>query len=331
MRIAINGFGRIGRQVFKIAHRKGIEVAYINDLADARTLAHLLKYDSTYGRYDAHVESKGDSIFVDGKEIKVLSIPDPSEFKWGDWGVDLVVEATGKFRHYDKAHKHIEAGAKWVLITAPAKDRADVTVVYGANHTAIDREKHRVISAASCTTNAFALMIKVLRERFGLKYGLMTTVHGYTNDQRLLDAPHKNLRRARAAALSIVPTTTGAAKTIYEIYPDLKGKLDAVALRVPVPVPSIVDFTVELEKDATIDEIHAAYEEAARGDLKGLLGITYEELVSVDFKGEDRTVVIDAPLTRSVEGTRLFKIFGWYDNEWGYSNRVVDIIEYLKG
>ncbi len=331
MRIAINGFGRIGRQVFKIAHEKGIEVAYVNDLADANTLAHLLKYDSTYGKYDRNVEVKGDSIFVDGKEVKVLSIPDPSEFRWGDWGVDLVVEATGRFRHYDKAYKHIEAGAKWVIITAPAKDKADITVVYGANHTAIDRENHRVISAASCTTNAFALMIKVLKENFGIRYGLMTTVHGYTNDQRLLDAPHKNLRRARAAALSIVPTTTGAAKTIYKVYPELQGKLDAVALRVPVPVPSIVDFTVELEKSASIDDIHTAYEEAANGELRGLLGITYEELVSVDFKGEDRTVVIDAPLTRAIEGTNMFKLFGWYDNEWGYSMRVVDIIEYIRG
>ncbi|NPA79689.1 MAG: type I glyceraldehyde-3-phosphate dehydrogenase [Thermotogae bacterium] len=330
MRIAINGFGRIGRQVFKIAHERGLDVAYINDLADVKTLAHLLKYDSTYGRYDRHVEVKGNSIFVDGKEVKVLSSPDPAELRWGDWGVDLVVEATGKFRHYDKAAKHLQSGAKWVVITAPAKDRADITVVYGANHRDIDPEKHRIISAASCTTNAFALMIKVLREKFGIRRGLMTTVHGYTNDQRLLDAPHKNLRRARAAALSIIPTTTGAAKTIYHIYPDLEGKLDAVALRVPVPIPSIVDFTVELESTPTIDDIHAAYEEAANGELKGLLGITYEELVSVDFKGEDRTVVIDAPLTRAVKGENMYKIFGWYDNEWGYSRRVVDIVEYIK-
>ncbi|NPB03133.1 MAG: type I glyceraldehyde-3-phosphate dehydrogenase [Thermotogae bacterium] len=330
MKVAINGFGRIGRQVFKIAHEKGIEITHINDLVDPKTLAHLLKYDSTYGRYDRPIDVVGDYIVVDEYRVKALSEKDPSNFKWGEWGVDLVVEATGKFRHYEKAYKHIEAGAKWVIITAPAKDRADITVVYGANHNRINPKEHRVISAASCTTNAFALMIKVLKEKFGIRYGLMTTVHGYTNDQRLLDAPHKNLRRARAAALSIVPTTTGAAKTIYEIYPELEGKLDAVALRVPVPVPSIVDFTVQLEKKPTLDEIHEAYEEASNGELRDLLGITYEELVSIDFKGECRTVVIDAPLTRYVKDTGMYKIFGWYDNEWGYSCRVVDIIEYVR-
>ncbi len=330
MKVAINGFGRIGRQVFKIALSEGVEVSHVNDLADAKTLAHLLKYDSTYGRYGVGVEVEGGRMKVNGKEVEVLSSADPSHFRWGEWGVDLVVEATGKFRHYEKAYKHVEAGAKWVIITAPAKDRADITVVYGINHGDINPKEHRIISAASCTTNAFALMIKVLKENFGIRRGLMTTVHGYTNDQRLLDAPHSNLRRARAAALNIVPTSTGAAKAIYKIYPDLEGRLDAVALRVPVPVPSIVDFTVELEKTPTVDEIHKAYEEAANGGLKGLLGITYEELVSTDFIGESRTVVIDAPLTRAVKGTNMFKIFGWYDNEWGYSYRVVDIIKHLS-
>lgn len=327
MKVAINGFGRIGRQVFKILHKKGISVDYINDLVDAKTLAHLLKYDTVYGKFDADISYTENEIKVDGKSIKVFAESDPSKLPWKDLGVDIVIEATGKFREYNKAYKHIEAGAKYVVITAPAKDRSDITVVYGINHNDIDKENHRIISAASCTTNAFALMVKVLHENFGIRKGLMTTIHGYTNDQRLQDAPHKDLRRARNAALNIVPTSTGAAKTIFEIYPELKGKLDAIALRVPVAVPSIVDFSVELEKDVSVDEINSAFKKAAEGELKEVLGYTEEELVSSDFIGERRTVIIDLPLTKKVDN--YYKVFGWYDNEWGYSERVADIVSLL--
>ncbi|MEO0138786.1 MAG: type I glyceraldehyde-3-phosphate dehydrogenase [candidate division WOR-3 bacterium] len=327
MKIAINGFGRIGRQVFKILHKRGIFVDYINDLTDAKTLAHLLKYDTVYGRFEADISYAQDEIKVDGKSVKVFAESDPSKLPWKDLGVDIVIEATGKFAEYNKAYKHIEAGAKHVIITAPAKDRADITVVYGLNHNKIDKEKHKIISAASCTTNAFALMVKVLHENFGIRKGLMTTVHGYTNDQRLQDAPHKDLRRARNAALNIVPTSTGASKTIFEIYPELKGKLDAIALRVPVAVPSIVDFSVEIEKDVSVDDINLAFKKAAEGELKGVLGYTEEELVSSDFIGERRTVIIDLPLTKKVDN--YYKVFGWYDNEWGYSERVADIVSLL--
>ncbi len=327
MKVAINGFGRIGRQVFKILHKRGISVDYINDLTDAKTLAHLLKYDTVYGKFDADISYTEGEINVDGKSIKVFAESDPSKLPWKDLGVDIVIEATGKFSEYYKAYKHIEAGAKHVIITAPAKDKADITVVYGINHDKIDKENHKIISAASCTTNAFALMVKVLHENFGIRKGLMTTVHGYTNDQRLQDAPHKDLRRARNAALNIVPTSTGAAKTIFEIYPELKGKIDSIALRVPVAVPSIVDFSVELEKDVSVEEINSAFKKAAEGELKEVLGYTEEELVSSDFIGERRTVIIDLPLTKKVDN--YYKVFGWYDNEWGYSERVADIVSLL--
>jgi glyceraldehyde-3-phosphate dehydrogenase type I len=327
MGIAINGFGRIGRQVFKILYERGIFVDYINDITDAKTLAHLLKYDSVYGKFNADVSFSESEIRVNGRSIKVLSEPDISKISWKDLGVDIVIESSGKFTEYEKAYKHIEVGARNVIITAPAKGKADITVVYGINHTKIDKEKHKIISAASCTTNAFALMVKVLHENFGIRKGLMSTVHGYTNDQRLHDAPHKDLRRARNALLNIVPTSTGAAKTIFEIYPELKGKLDAIALRVPVAVPSLIDFSVELEMDVSVDEINQAFIKASEGELKGLLGYTNEDLVSSDFIGDKRTVIIDLPLTKKVEN--YYKVFGWYDNEWGYSERVADIISYL--
>jgi glyceraldehyde 3-phosphate dehydrogenase len=327
MGIAINGFGRIGRQVFKILYERGIFVDYINDITDAKTLAHLLKYDSVYGKFNADVSFSESEIKVNGRSVKVLSEPDISKISWKDLGVDIVIESSGKFTEYEKAYKHIEAGARNVIITAPAKGKADITVVYGINHTKIDKEKHKIISAASCTTNAFALMVKVLHENFGIRKGLMSTVHGYTNDQRLHDAPHKDLRRARNALLNIVPTSTGAAKTIFEIYPELKGKLDAIALRVPVAVPSLIDFSVELEREVSVDEINQAFIKASEGELKGLLGYTNEELVSSDFIGDKRTVIIDLPLTKKVEN--YYKVFGWYDNEWGYSERVADIISYL--
>jgi glyceraldehyde 3-phosphate dehydrogenase len=327
MGIAINGFGRIGRQVFKILYERGIFVDYINDITDAKTLAHLLKYDSVYGKFNADVSFSESEIKVNGRSVKVLSEPDISKISWKDLGVDMVIESSGKFTEYEKAYRHIEMGARNVIITAPAKGKADITVVYGINHTKIDKEKHKIISAASCTTNAFALMVKVLHENFGIRKGLMSTIHGYTNDQRLHDAPHKDLRRARNALLNIVPTSTGAAKTIFEIYPELKGKLDAIALRVPVAVPSLIDFSVELEREVSVDEINQAFIKASEGELKGLLGYTNEELVSSDFIGDKRTVIIDLPLTKKVEN--YYKVFGWYDNEWGYSERVADIVSYL--
>jgi glyceraldehyde-3-phosphate dehydrogenase (EC 1.2.1.12) len=327
MGIAINGFGRIGRQVFKILYDRGIFVDYINDITDAKTLAHLLKYDSVYGKFNADVSFSESEIRVNGRSVKVLSEPDISKISWKDLGVDIVIESSGKFTEYEKAYKHIEVGARNVIITAPAKGKADITVVYGINHTKIDKENHKIISAASCTTNAFALMVKVLHENFGIKKGLMSTVHGYTNDQRLHDAPHKDLRRARNALLNIVPTSTGAAKTIFEIYPELKGRLDAIALRVPVAVPSLIDFSVELEREVSVDEINQAFIKASEGELKGLLGYTNDELVSSDFIGDKRTVIIDLPLTKKVEN--YYKVFGWYDNEWGYSERVADIVSYL--
>jgi len=327
MGIAINGFGRIGRQVFKILYERGIFVDYINDITDAKTLAYLLKYDSVYGKFNADVSFSESEIRVNGRSVKVLSEPDISKISWKDLGVDIVIESSGKFTEYEKAYKHIEVGARNVIITAPAKNKADITVVYGINHTKIDKEKHKIISAASCTTNAFALMVKVLHENFGIRKGLMSTVHGYTNDQRLHDAPHKDLRRARNALLNIVPTSTGAAKAIFEIYPELKGKLDAIALRVPVAVPSLIDFSVELEREVSVDEINQAFIKASEGELKGLLGYTNEDLVSSDFIGDKRTVIIDLPLTKKVEN--YYKVFGWYDNEWGYSERVADIVSYL--
>jgi len=327
MGIAINGFGRIGRQVFKILYERGIFVDYINDITDAKTLAHLLKYDSVYGKFNADVSFSESEIKVNGRSVKVLSEPDISKISWKDLGVDIVIESSGKFTEYEKAYKHIEVGARNVIITAPAKGKANITVVYGINHTKIDKEKHKLISAASCTTNAFALMVKVLHENFGIRKGLMSTVHGYTNDQRLHDAPHKDLRRARNALLNIIPTSTGAAKTIFEIYPELKGKLDAIALRVPVAVPSLIDFSVELEREVSVDEINQAFIKASEGELKGLLGYTNDELVSSDFIGDKRTVIIDLPLTKKVEN--YYKVFGWYDNEWGYSERVADIVSYL--
>jgi glyceraldehyde-3-phosphate dehydrogenase type I len=327
MGIAINGFGRIGRQVFKILYERGIFVDYINDITDAKTLAHLLKYDSVYGKFNADVSFSESEIKVNGRSVKVLSEPDISKISWKDLGVDIVIESSGKFTEYEKAYKHIEVGARNVIITAPAKGKADITVVYGINHTKIDKENHKIISAASCTTNAFALMVKVLHENFGIRKGLMSTVHGYTNDQRLHDAPHKDLRRARNALLNIVPTSTGAAKTIFEIYPELKGKLDAIALRVPVAVPSLIDFSVEIEREVSVDEINQAFIKASEGEIKGLLGYTNEELVSSDFIGDKRAVIIDLPLTKKVEN--YYKVFGWYDNEWGYSERVADIVSYL--
>jgi glyceraldehyde 3-phosphate dehydrogenase len=333
-KIGINGFGRIGRQILRIAwesHPDDVEVVAVNDITDTQTLATLLKYDSNYGRFPAKVEVAEGSFKIDGKEIKTFAERDPSQLPWKDLGVDVVVEATGVFRDGKKAAVHREAGgAKKVIISAPAKpaDSVDLTVVLGVNHKDYDPEKHHIISNASCTTNCLAPLAKVLHESFGIRKGLMTTIHAYTNDQRILDLPHKDLRRARAAALNIIPTTTGAAKAVALVIPELEGKFDGFALRVPTPTVSIVDFVGELEQDVTKEQVNDALRAAAKGELKGILGYNEEPLVSMDLKGDERSSIVDAPLT-NVQGGNMVKIVAWYDNEWGYSCRVVDLAKYL--
>jgi len=331
IKIGINGFGRIGRQIFKIGLKNpNLKFVAINDITDPKTLAHLLKYDSIFGRFGGQVEASGSSIVVDGEEIRVFSVRDPAQIPWHEEGVDIVVEATGLFRSRSDAAKHIRGSVKKVVITAPAKgEPADYTVVMGVNEDGLDPDRHQVISNASCTTNAFAMLIKVLHENFGIKRGFMTTVHSYTNDQRILDAPHRDLRRARAAALSIVPTSTGAAKAIGLIFPELKGKIAAVSLRVPTPNVSIVDFSAEVERETSIEEVNRAFEESASGPLSRYIGIVRDPVVSVDLVGDDHSVIFDPSLTDVVDGT-LVKVFGWYDNEWGYSARVVDLLDYLS-
>ena len=331
IKIGINGFGRIGRQIFKIGLKNpNLKFVAINDITDPKTLAHLLKYDSIFGRFRGQVEASGSSIVVDGEEVRVFSVRDPAQIPWHEEGVDIVVEATGLFRSRSDAAKHIRGSVKKVVITAPAKgEPADYTVVMGVNEDGLDPDRHQVISNASCTTNAFAMLIKVLHENFGIKRGLMTTVHSYTNDQRILDAPHRDLRRARAAALSIVPTSTGAAKAIGLIFPELKGKIAAVSLRVPTPNVSIVDFSAEVERETSIEEVNRAFEESASGPLSRYIGIVRDPVVSVDLVGDDHSVIFDPSLTDVVDGT-LVKVFGWYDNEWGYSARVVDLLDYLS-
>ncbi len=330
IKIGINGFGRIGRQVFKIGQRNpNLEFVAVNDIADPKTLAHLLKYDSVFGRYPGTVVAEGSSILVDGKEIKVFSVRDPARIPWDELGVDVVVEATGLFRSRSDAAKHLRGSVKKVVITAPAKgEPADYTVVMGVNEDGLDLDKHHVISNASCTTNAFAMLVKVLHESFGIRRGLMTTVHAYTNDQRILDAPHRDLRRARAAAMSIIPTSTGAAKAIELIFPELRGKLAALALRVPTPDVSIVDFSAEVERETNIHEVNRAFEEAASGPLSRYIGIAHDPVVSVDLVGDEHSVIFDPELTQVVDGN-FVKVFGWYDNEWGYSARVVDLLDYI--
>ncbi len=331
MRVGINGFGRIGRQVFKIAHeRKDLEIVAVNDITDPNTLAHLLKYDSVYGIYERDVRVEGDYILVDGHKIRVFAETDPSKIPWGDLGVEIVVESTGRFRSRDKAALHLRDTVKKVIISAPSKgEPADVTIVLGVNHNAYDPEKHHVVSNASCTTNAFAPVVKVLHENFRILKGVMTTIHSYTNDQRILDLPHSDLRRARAAAQNIIPTSTGAAKAIELIFPELKGKLSAMAMRVPTPDGSIVDFAAFVEKSTTVDEVKEAFKKAAEGELKGILEYTEEPLVSHDIIGNTHSSIFDASLTQVVDGN-LVKVFSWYDNEWGYSTRLVDLIEFIK-
>lgn len=328
VKIGINGFGRIGRNYLRAALAKGsdLEIVAVNDLTDNKTLAHLLKYDSITGRLDATVELEGDNIVVNGKPIKVLAERDPANLGWGDLGVDIVIESTGRFTKADDARKHIQAGAKKVIISAPATGE-DATFVMGVNEHLYDAAAHNIISNASCTTNCLAPLAKVFNDEFGIERGLMTTVHAYTADQNLQDGPHSDLRRARAAAINIVPTSTGAAKAIGLVLPELKGKLDGFALRVPVPTGSITDLTVTASRPVTVDEIKAAYKKAAEGPLKGILKYTEDEIVSSDIVSDPHSSIFDSGLLR-VLGDQV-KLSSWYDNEWGYSNRLVDLTEYV--
>jgi glyceraldehyde 3-phosphate dehydrogenase len=329
VRVGINGFGRIGRQSLKalIERTPEVEVVAVNDIVDVAMNALLFKHDSTYGAYPGEVSHTADSIVVDGKEIKVLQVTDPSQLPWKDLGVEIVIESTGRFTDADKARAHIDAGAKKVLISAPAK-KEDVTIVLGVNDDAYDPAKHHIISNASCTTNCLAPAAKVVHDGWTIKRGLMNTIHSYTNDQRILDVAHKDPRRARAAGLNIIPTTTGAAKALALVIPDLKGKFDGFSLRVPTPTVSVVDFTAELEKDATAEELNAAFRAAAAGPMKGILGVCDDPLVSSDFRGDDRSSIIDSASTMSLGGN-FVKVIAWYDNEWGYSCRVADLVKFM--
>ncbi|MBI4569826.1 MAG: type I glyceraldehyde-3-phosphate dehydrogenase [Planctomycetes bacterium] len=328
IRIGINGFGRIGRNVFRIMRsreKRDMEVVGINDLTDAATLAYLLRYDSVTGRFQGEARAEGDKMVVDGKVIPVTAIKEPAKLPWKAYGVDIVIESTGVFTRREQLEQHLTAGAPRVLLTVPAKDPIDAMIVLGVNDAALKKE-HKLISNASCTTNCLAPMVKVLHDAFGVDHGLMTTVHAYTNDQQLLDLPHKDLRRARAAALNIIPTTTGAAKAVGDVIPDLKGKLNGIAVRVPVSDGSLTDFTGHLKKRATVEEINAAFKKAADGPLQGILRYTEDEIVSHDILGDSHSCIFDAKCTMALKETNLVKVLGWYDNEWGYSCRVVDLI-----
>jgi glyceraldehyde 3-phosphate dehydrogenase len=326
VKIGINGLGRIGRQVLKVIkemHPDEFDVVAFNDVGDLKTMAHLFKYDTNYGKFEGTVEVKEDGLVVDGDFIKALSERDPADLPWGDLGVDIVIESTGFFRTHETAGKHIQAGAKKVIISAPSGD-PDLTVVLGVNGDDYDPAKHHIVSNASCTTNCLAPAAKVLHDKYGIVKGLMTTIHAYTSDQRLLDAPHGDLRRARAAAMNIIPTTTGAARALALVIPDLKGKFDGFAMRVPTSTVSVVDFVAELGKETTTEQVHAAYRAAAAGPLKGILGVADEPLVSVDYKGDPRSSIVDLQFTQ-VMGGNMVKVVTWYDNEWGYSVRTVDL------
>ena len=325
VKVGINGFGRIGRNIMRAAMEHAhIDFVAVNDLTSAATLAHLLKYDSVLGNLKADITATSDSITVNGDTFKVLSFRDPAQLPWKDLGVDVVFESTGLFTNREGAAKHLAAGAKKVIITAPAKGQ-DVTLVLGVNDDTYDAASHHIISNASCTTNCLAPLAKVLHERFGLRKGWMTTVHSYTNDQQLLDLPHKDLRRARAAALSMIPTTTGAAAAVGEVLPELKGRLDGISVRVPTPNVSVVDLAAILDKKTTANEVNAAFRAAADGPLKGILTVSTEELVSIDFKGNAHSSIVDGPYTKVMDGD-FVKVLSWYDNEWGYSNRCVDLL-----
>lgn len=331
IKVGLNGFGRIGRAVLRLAQTEfgdDIEIVALNARANTETLVHLFKYDSCYGKFNGEASVVGENVMeVNGKEIKIFRCNDPEEIPWGELGVDIVVESTGIFKDREKASKHIKAGAKKVIITAPGKNE-DVTIVMGVNEEDYDPANHHIISNASCTTNCLAPFAKVLDDKFGIEKGLMTTVHAYTNDQRILDKTHKDLRRARAAGESIIPTTTGAAKAVSKVLPQLEGKLNGFALRVPTPTVSLVDLVCELKKPATVEEINAAFKEASEGSMKGILGYSEEPLVSVDYKGDERSSIVDGLSTLSM-GDKMFKILSWYDNEWGYSARTVDLVKYV--
>ena len=331
IKVGLNGFGRIGRAVLRLAQTEfgdDIEIVALNARANTETLVHLFKYDSCYGKFNGEASVVGENVMqVNGKEIKIFRCNDPEDIPWGELGVDIVVESTGIFKDREKASKHIKAGAKKVIITAPGKNE-DVTIVMGVNEEDYDPANHHIISNASCTTNCLAPFAKVLDDKFGIEKGLMTTVHAYTNDQRILDKTHKDLRRARAAGESIIPTTTGAAKAVSKVLPQLEGKLNGFALRVPTPTVSLVDLVCELKKPATVEEINAAFKEASEGFMKGILGYSEEPLVSVDYKGDERSSIVDGLSTLSM-GDKMFKILSWYDNEWGYSARTVDLVKYI--
>ena len=329
-RIGINGFGRIGRQVLRVVNENyegKLEVVAVNDLTDTETNAHLLRYDSNYGAYPGKVEAREDAIVVDGKAVKVLSERDPAKIAWADYGVEVVVESTGLFTDATRAAAHLEGGAKKVIITAPARGE-DVTIVLGVNEDHYDPARHRILSNASCTTNCIAPVVKVLHEAFGVEKGLMSTIHAYTNDQRILDMYHRDLRRARAAAMNIIPTTTGAARAVTVVIPELVGRIHGVAFRVPVPTVSVVDFVADLSREISAEDVNQAFQEAAAGPLKGILEVCQEELVSMDFKGNPASAIVDAPSTMVIAGN-MVKVLAWYDNEWAYSCRVADLIAFI--
>lgn len=328
VRVAINGFGRIGRNFFRIAFgNPEIEIVAINDLTDSKTLAHLLKYDSVHGIYDADIKAVENGIVVNGKQIKITAIKDPSQLPWKDLGVDIVIESTGVFTKREDAEKHLQAGAKKVIISAPAKN-PDITIVLGVNQEAYDPANHNIISNASCTTNALAPVVKVLQNEFGIKHGYMVTTHAYTNDQRILDLPHKDLRRARAAAVNIVPTTTGAAKALGEVIPEVKGKLDGTARRVPVADGSLIDLTVVVEKETTVEEVNNAMKKYAEGQMKGILAYCEDPVVSSDIVGNPASSIFDSLLTQVIGGN-LVHVASWYDNEYGYSTRLKDLVQFI--
>jgi glyceraldehyde 3-phosphate dehydrogenase len=329
IKVGINGFGRIGRQVVRAAKERGVAIDFVavNDLTDTKTLAHLFKHDSVHGAFDGTVTYDDTSITINGDKVRIFKEKDPANLPWKDLGVDIVLESTGKFTNAEDAKKHIAGGAKKVIISAPAKNE-DLTVVLGVNHEKYDNAKHHIVSNASCTTNCLVPMVKTIRDAFGFKHGAMVTIHSYTNDQNILDLPHKDLRRARAGALSIIPTTTGAAKATALVIPELKGKIDGLSVRVPTPDVSLTELTVEVEKPTTIAEVNAAFKAASEGALKGILQYTEEELVSIDYVGNPHSCIIDSKCTNVIDGT-MVKLSGWYDNEWGYSVRCVDLITYI--
>lgn len=330
LRVGINGFGRIGRNFLRTClGQDGIEIVGINDLTDSKTLAHLLKYDSVHGIFNADVQAKDNSIVINGKEIAITSITDPAQLPWKDLNVDIALESTGRFVDRDGASKHINAGAGWVIISAPAKE-PDATICMGVNEETLDVSTHKIISNASCTTNCLAPIAKVIDQKFKIKRGLMTTIHSYTNDQRILDLPHKDLRRARAAALSMIPTTTGAARAVGLVLPHLKGRLDGMAIRVPTPNVSVVDLVADVEKETTAEAVNAAIKEAADGPMKGVLQYSEGPLVSIDLNGNPHSSIFDSPLTKVLEGN-MVKVLSWYDNEWGYSTRLKDLMLFIDG